>query len=78
MNVLQAYRWPGNIRELRNCVERMVVMTRGNRLTVTDIPREIVDAFVLSPSPGKEEAPPPPPPPPPPSPWTSGPMNWPP
>ncbi|MGN0892139.1 MAG: sigma-54-dependent transcriptional regulator [Oligosphaeraceae bacterium] len=59
MNVLQAYRWPGNIRELRNCVERMVVMTRGNRLTVTDIPREIVDAFVLSPSPGKEEAPPP-------------------
>ncbi len=43
--VLESYSWPGNIRELRNCVERMVVMARGTLLTVKDIPQEIVDAF---------------------------------
>ena len=29
---LCAYDWPGNIRELRNCIERMVVLARGNTL----------------------------------------------
>ena len=43
--VLSSYDWPGNIRELRNCVERMVVLARGSLLTVSDIPREIVDAL---------------------------------
>jgi two-component system, NtrC family, response regulator AtoC len=43
MGVLTSYSWPGNIRELRNCVERMVVLARGSLLTITDIPREIVD-----------------------------------
>ena len=42
--VLNAYQWPGNIRELRNCVERMVVLARGSLLTINDIPREIMDA----------------------------------
>lgn len=43
--VLNSYDWPGNIRELRNCVERMVVLARGTLLTVSDIPRELVDAL---------------------------------
>ena len=42
--VLMSYDWPGNIRELRNCVERMVVLSRGTVLTVSDIPRDIMDA----------------------------------
>ena len=44
LDVLQSYNWPGNIRELRNCVERMVVLSRSNILTINDIPREVVDA----------------------------------
>ncbi|MCQ2403292.1 MAG: sigma-54 dependent transcriptional regulator [Lentisphaeria bacterium] len=44
-NVLVSYSWPGNIRELRNCMERMVVMARGTTLTVSDIPKEIVEAL---------------------------------
>ena len=43
--VLSSYDWPGNIRELRNCVERMVVLARGTLLTISDIPREIVEAL---------------------------------
>lgn len=44
VKVLTAYDWPGNIRELRNCVERMVVFARGSSLTVNDIPSEIRQA----------------------------------
>ena len=38
---LAAYDWPGNIRELRNLVERMVVLARGKVLDVKDIPAQI-------------------------------------
>ena len=37
MRALQQYRWPGNIRELRNLAENTVVMKRGGRLTVYDL-----------------------------------------
>jgi transcriptional regulator with GAF, ATPase, and Fis domain len=32
---LQRYPWPGNIRELRNIVERSMIVARGPRLTIT-------------------------------------------
>ena len=44
MDLLGAYAWPGNIRELRNVIERMVVLSHGDRLTVRDIPAFIKEA----------------------------------
>ena len=38
---LQQFPWPGNIRQLENTIERMVILARGNELTRSDIPREI-------------------------------------
>jgi transcriptional regulator with PAS, ATPase and Fis domain len=35
---LYAYDWPGNIRELRNCMESAVVMSRGSLITEEDLP----------------------------------------
>jgi formate hydrogenlyase transcriptional activator len=35
MTTLQQYTWPGNIRELRNVVERAMIVTSGTRLTLT-------------------------------------------
>jgi DNA-binding NtrC family response regulator len=35
---LYAYDWPGNIRELRNCVESAVVMAKGPVITSADLP----------------------------------------
>ena len=32
------YNWPGNIRELRNCVECAVVMCNGEEITLEDLP----------------------------------------
>jgi DNA-binding NtrC family response regulator len=37
IKVLQDYRWPGNIRELRNFCENTVVLKRGNELTEYDL-----------------------------------------
>ena len=35
---LQKYDWPGNIRELRNTIERLVIMTPGETITTADLP----------------------------------------
>jgi len=39
--VLQEYEWPGNIRELRNIVERAVVLSRGPRIGPEDFPEKL-------------------------------------
>lgn len=39
---LQNYGWPGNLRELRNVVERAVILCRGNRLGIEHLPEELV------------------------------------
>ncbi|HXJ43724.1 MAG TPA: sigma-54 dependent transcriptional regulator [Bryobacteraceae bacterium] len=38
---LAQYRWPGNIRELENVIERMVVLSSGDEVTEADLPGEI-------------------------------------
>jgi two-component system nitrogen regulation response regulator NtrX len=38
---LEDYGWPGNIRELRNAVERMAILTRGDVLEPESVPVEI-------------------------------------
>jgi transcriptional regulator with GAF, ATPase, and Fis domain len=35
MTALQRYEWPGNLRELRNVVERAMITSQGGRLTIT-------------------------------------------
>jgi DNA-binding NtrC family response regulator len=36
-----SYRWPGNIRELENVIERLVVLTPGNEVTFEDLPEAL-------------------------------------
>ncbi|NKB66474.1 MAG: AAA domain-containing protein [Candidatus Latescibacteria bacterium] len=43
MERLQKYGWPGNIRQLENIVERMVVFARGDYLQVGDLPLEVAE-----------------------------------
>jgi DNA-binding NtrC family response regulator len=38
MAAMTRYRWPGNIRELQNCIERSVIVARGATIDVQDLP----------------------------------------
>lgn len=38
---IKKYSWPGNIRELRNVIERSMIMASENRLAVKDLPLDI-------------------------------------
>jgi DNA-binding NtrC family response regulator len=38
LETLINYPWPGNVRELRSALERAVVLCRGDRITVRDLP----------------------------------------
>jgi NtrC-family two-component system response regulator AlgB len=38
---IRAYPWPGNLRELRNAIERAVIMAKGSRIGPEDLPGEL-------------------------------------
>lgn len=38
LEVLRSYDWPGNVRELENVIQRLVLMTDGERIEVSDLP----------------------------------------
>ncbi len=40
---LAAYGWPGNVREVQNCMERAVALTRFDQIGVDDLPEKIRD-----------------------------------
>ena len=41
MRILCDYSWPGNIRQLRNCIERLVVTVEGPVIHAGDLPKEM-------------------------------------
>ena len=55
---LRAYAWPGNIRELKNVVERAVLRSDGDSIKVEDLPPEVCSPGPrrLSPYPGSSAA----------------------
>ncbi len=52
MKTLQAYYWPGNIRELRNFCENAVVLHKGGKLTEFDLDPRFRDSPASAPAPG--------------------------
>ena len=48
---LMVYRWPGNVREVENCIERAVAFARYEQIMVDDLPEKIrgyrVDRFAV-------------------------------
>jgi len=38
---LRAYNWPGNVRQLRNCLERAVLLANNGRITPNELPPEV-------------------------------------
>lgn len=44
LDVLQNASWPGNVRELHNVIERLVIMTPGDRIEARHLPASLLDA----------------------------------
>jgi DNA-binding NtrC family response regulator len=39
---LRSYSWPGNVRQLKNCLERAVILSNNGRITLSELPPEVV------------------------------------
>jgi len=44
MEALRQYRYPGNVRELQNVIERAAVLARGQMIDANDLPQHVIDA----------------------------------
>ncbi|MBU5425040.1 sigma 54-interacting transcriptional regulator [Tissierella pigra] len=44
MKILTDYHWKGNIRELKNTIERLVILSQDNEIGIKDIPIEIINS----------------------------------
>jgi DNA-binding NtrC family response regulator len=42
MDIFMRYEWPGNVRQIKNVIERAVVLTRGERITTRELPDELL------------------------------------
>ena len=49
MQIMVDYDWPGNVRQLKNLIESMVVLAPGREITASDIPAEVSDTSSLLP-----------------------------
>jgi DNA-binding NtrC family response regulator len=38
---LRSYSWPGNVRQLRNCLERAILLSDEGRITINELPPEV-------------------------------------
>jgi DNA-binding NtrC family response regulator len=44
LDAMCAFSWPGNIRELQNCVERAVIVAKGTQIETRDLPEYLFEA----------------------------------
>ena len=42
IDALKAYSWQGNVRQIRNCLERAVLLADNERITIKELPPEVV------------------------------------
>jgi NtrC-family two-component system response regulator AlgB len=48
MSRITSYNWPGNLRELRNAIERAVILSRGESIGTEDLPLDGMNGMVES------------------------------
>jgi two-component system response regulator HydG len=45
LEVLRAYGWPGNVRQLENILERTLMLAKGEKIGIEDLPEDILKAI---------------------------------
>ena len=56
LEAMRAYHWPGNVRQLRNCLERAVLLADHGRITLSELPPEVTRPAAFA-APGRTIAP---------------------
>jgi DNA-binding NtrC family response regulator len=46
---LRLYSWPGNVRQLKNCLERAVILSNNGRITLSELPPEVTRPAIAAP-----------------------------
>jgi DNA-binding NtrC family response regulator len=46
---LRTYHWPGNVRQLKNCLERAVILSNNGRITLAELPPEVTRPALVQP-----------------------------
>lgn len=57
LSLFQRYNWPGNIRELKNVIERVVNLSSSSEITLADLPKEMTKQVIKQNSGTKSESP---------------------
>ena len=42
LEAMRSYSWPGNVRQLKNCLERAVILSNNGRITINELPPEVI------------------------------------
>jgi DNA-binding NtrC family response regulator len=53
--LLESYNWPGNIRELRNVIERAIILCSGDRIHASELPLGGAEDWSVAPSKDSEQ-----------------------
>jgi len=56
MDILNHYRWPGNVRQLQNVILQSMLMSQTDTIEVEHLPQEIQKAQEIATAPGEEES----------------------
>lgn len=56
INILKKYDWPGNIRELKNLLKRIIILSSDEKITLKDIPEKITKIYNYNKKRLKEES----------------------
>ena len=43
LRAIEAYHWPGNVRQLKNAVDRAQILANNNQITIDDLPLEVTE-----------------------------------
>ena len=49
IRLMKRYDWPGNVRELKHFIEKIIVLNKGERISVENVQKELFDSKITNP-----------------------------
>ena len=48
IRLMKRYDWPGNVRELKHFIEKIIVLNKGERISVENVQKELIDSSIAN------------------------------